>query len=106
MSTLSPPDRCRRGREHREFPALVCLSALRPSLVRRTETSALAPVTPDRSRTRSQRVLLGGFGDVPRFPFVRALARHKDLAGFEDLHLPAGAGPRVVAEFAGLHASG
>jgi hypothetical protein len=26
-------DRCRRGREHREFTTLVCLSALRASLV-------------------------------------------------------------------------
>jgi|SRR5206468_2776868 len=31
---------------------------------------------------------------------------HQDLAGFEDLHFPACASARIVAQLAGLHASG
>jgi hypothetical protein len=39
-------------------------------------------------------------------PLVFASTGHQDLAGFEDLHLPAGACARVIAQLAGLHASG
>ena len=79
---------------------------LRPRSSRSAEKSGLAPVTLDRGRTCSERVLARGLGHVPRFALVFASTGHQDLAGLDDLHLPAGASARVIAQLAGLHASG
>jgi hypothetical protein len=46
------------------------------------------------------RILSAGFRGVAGLGFAVALSREQDLAGLEDLHLPAGAGGRVVAQLA------
>src|SRR5262245_40685772 len=55
----------------------------------------------DWGRTCPELILSRRLANVPRFTFGRALPTDENLAAFEDLDLPAGAGARVIAQLAG-----
>jgi len=54
-------------------------------------------VTCPRCRDAQPRVINTSASDDGRVVGIYRNLRHKDLAGFEDLHLPAGTSPRVIA---------